>query len=66
MLGFNEKVYLTYFFFHNFVDEVHEDCHDETITEMVTETVMEEQCIGKVISVSRIKKIILSNHMYLL
>ena len=62
-MWFNEKVYLTYFLFHNFVDEFHEECHDETVTEMVTETIMEEQCTGKVISAFGIKKKILSNHI---
>ena len=33
-----------------------EECHDETVTELVTETVMMEQCTGKLISVSGIKR----------
>ena len=60
MLWFSEKVYITYFLFHNFVDEFHEECHDETNTEMVIETIMEEQCTGKVIIAFRIKKKILN------
>ena len=35
-----------------FVDKTRQECHDETITEMGTETIMEQQCTGKVISIS--------------
>ena len=44
-------------------NENREECHDEIVTEMVSETVMKEECTGKLISVSKIKKKILSNHM---
>ena len=43
-------------FYHNFVDKTRQECHDETITEMGTETIMEQQCTGKVISISVIRK----------
>ena len=29
------------------VDEIHQECREETVTETVTETVMEPQCTGK-------------------
>ena len=29
------------------LDEIHQECREETVTEMVTETVMEPQCTGK-------------------
>ena len=35
-----------------FVEKTRKECHDETITEMGTETIMEQQCTGKVISIS--------------
>ena len=38
------------------VDNTRKECHDETITKMVTETIMEQQCTGKVISISVMKK----------
>ena len=38
-------------------DKTRQECHDETITEMVTETIMEQQCTGKVISISIIRNI---------
>ena len=44
-------------FYHNFVDKPRQECHDETITEMVTETIIEQQCTGKVIYISEMKKI---------
>ena len=37
-------------------NENREECHDETVTELVTETVMKEQCKGKLISISGIKR----------
>ena len=46
-------------------DKTRQECHDETITEMVTETIMEQQCTGKVISISVIRKIYrLKLHFY--
>ena len=39
-----------------FVDKTRQECHDETITEMGTETIIEQQCTGKVISISVIRK----------
>ena len=55
---FNEKnISVNCIFYHNFVDKTRQECHDETITEMGTETIMEQQCTGKVISISIIKNI---------
>ena len=39
-----------------------QECHDETITEMVTETIIEQQCTGKLISISEMKQNLL-NHI---
>ena len=49
-------------FYHNFVDKTRQECHDETITEMVTETIMEQQCTGKLIHISIIRKISIKSH----
>ena len=35
-----------------FVDKPRQECHDETVTEIVMETITEQQCTGKVISIS--------------
>ena len=43
-------------------DKTRQECHDETITEMVTETIMEQQCTGKLIHISIIRKISIKSH----
>ena len=48
------------------VDNTRQECHDETITKMVTETIMEQQCTGKVISISLMKKIYPLNCIFIL
>ena len=53
----NEKnISVNCIFYHNFVDKTRQECHDATITEMGTETIMEQQCTGKVISISVTRK----------
>ena len=42
-----KKSDLLFSFFHNFVDEVREECHDETVTELVTETIMQQECTNE-------------------
>ena len=46
------------------VDNTRQECHDETITKMVNETIMEQQCIGKVISISVTRKKYPLNHIF--
>ena len=47
------------------LDETRQECHEETVTEMVTETITEQQCTGKLISISVMKKKLL-NHILIL